>query len=302
VATVSVNGLRIHFERSGAGDVPLVLVHGSWTSYHDWDAVAPRLAESYSVVAYDRRGHSHSERLPGQGSVLEDVADLAALMRRLGLAPAWVVGNSFGASVALRLAVEHAPLLRGVIAHEPPLWGVIADDPALAPHVAEDEEVTAMVADRLASGDHEGGARLFIEQELGPGSWSQLPPEFRATMVENAPTFLDEARDPEQYALEPAWPGGLRQPLMLTTGSESPTTYSGVVSRLADALPHAEVARFEGAGHIPHMTHPDEYVEATRDFILRNEPSWSSSTCWPSSVAPRPLRSAQVRYSALMRT
>ncbi len=271
MATVSVNGLRIHFERSGEGDVPLVLVHGSWTSHHDWDAVAARLAESFSVVAYDRRGHSRSERPPNQGSVLEDVSDLAALMRQLGLAPAWVVGNSFGASIALRLAAEHAPLLRGAIVHEPPLWGVIADDPALAPLVEEDEEVSAVVAERLASGDHEGGARLFIEHELGPGSWSQLPPDFRATMVENAVTFLDEARDPVRYAFDPAWLGDLRQPVMLSTGSESPPTYGGVVSRLADALPHAEVARFEGAGHIPHATHPEQYVEATRDFIRRND-------------------------------
>ena len=43
-ATVSVDGVEIHYERSGEGDVPLVLVHGSWTSHHDWDAVAARLA------------------------------------------------------------------------------------------------------------------------------------------------------------------------------------------------------------------------------------------------------------------
>ncbi len=270
MATANVNGVRIHYERSGQGNVPLVLAHGSWTSHHDWDEVAPRLAESFHVVTYDRRGHSRSERPPGQGSVEEDVADLAALIGELGLEPAWVLANSFGASIALRLAAEHAPLLRGVVAHEPPLWGVIADDPALVSLVEEDEEVTALVADRLASGDHEGGARLFIEHELGPGSWSQLPPAFRATMIENAPTFLDEATDPEQFAFDPAWLGGFRQPVMLTTGSESPPTYGGVVSRLAAALPHAEIVRFEGAGHIPHTTHPDEYVERTRDFIRRD--------------------------------
>ena len=265
--TVSVNGVRIHYQRAGDADVPLVLVHGSWVSHRAWGAVVPRLAESFDVVAYDRRGHSRSERPTGQGSVQEDVADLAALIRRLGLAPAWVVGNSFGASIALRLAAEHAPLLRGVIAHEPPLWGVISDDPALAPLVEEGARMTAMVAERIAAGEHEGGARLFIENVLGPGSWPHLPPEFRATMIENAATYLDESRDPALYAFDLAWLTGFRKPVMLTTGSEGSHTFAGVVTRLADALPHAAVSQFDGAGHIPHTTHPDEYVEATRAFI-----------------------------------
>ncbi len=267
--TVTVtDGTEIAYNLTGSGP-PLVLVHGSWSSHHDWDDVVGALAESFRVVAYDRRGHSQSERRPGHGTTDDHVADLAALIERLGLAPAWVVGNSFGASIALRLAAGHAELLHGVIAHEPPLFDLISDDPDLAPLVEEDEEMTATVVDRIASGDHEGGARRFIEFELGSGSWSQLPPDLRSTMVENAPAFLDEARDPDQYAFDPAWLAEFHRPVMLTTGSESPPTYAGVVSRLADSLPAVEVARFEDAGHIPHMTRPDEYVEATRDFIGR---------------------------------
>ena len=56
---------------------------------------------------------------------------------------------------------------------------------------------------------------------------------------------------------------------MLTTGSESSPTYTEIVSRLADALPAGEVAQFDGAGHIPDVIHPDEYVEATRAFIRK---------------------------------
>ena len=84
------------------------------------------------MLTYDRRGHSQSERLSGQGSVREDVADLAALIEDLRLAPAWVAGNSFGASITLRLAGERPDLLRGLIAHEPPLLSLLADDPIVA--------------------------------------------------------------------------------------------------------------------------------------------------------------------------
>src|SRR5688572_6726003 len=121
-ATATVNGVRLHYEFTGNGEGPLVLVHGSWNSHHDWDLVVPGLGQSFQVLAYDRRGHSESERLDRQGSIVEDVADLAALINHLGLAPALVVGNSFGASIALRMAREHRTLLRGIIAHEPPLF------------------------------------------------------------------------------------------------------------------------------------------------------------------------------------
>jgi pimeloyl-ACP methyl ester carboxylesterase len=126
MAVTKVDGVRLFYEVSGAGEVPLVFVHGSWGSHHNWDLVVPKLAESFRVLTYDRRGHSESARSPEQGSVREDVADLAALIEHLELGPAWVAGNSFGASITLRLAGERSDLLRGIIAHEPPLFSLLA--------------------------------------------------------------------------------------------------------------------------------------------------------------------------------
>jgi pimeloyl-ACP methyl ester carboxylesterase len=104
--TANVNGIQLFYEFSGTGEVPLVLVHGSWVSHHSWDLVVPRLAESFRVLAYDRRGHSESHRPAGPGSIREDVEDLAALIEHLGLAPAWVIGNSFGASITPPLCAQ----------------------------------------------------------------------------------------------------------------------------------------------------------------------------------------------------
>jgi pimeloyl-ACP methyl ester carboxylesterase len=107
--TASVNGVRLFYEISGNGEIPLVFVHGSWASYHIWDFVVPRLAESFRVLAYDRRGHSESQCPSGQGSVQEDVADLAVLIEHLKLGPAWVAGNSFGASITLLTMGDQSP-------------------------------------------------------------------------------------------------------------------------------------------------------------------------------------------------
>jgi pimeloyl-ACP methyl ester carboxylesterase len=228
------------------------------------------LAESFRVLTYDRRGHSQSERPAGQGSVREDVADLAALIEHLGLAPAWVVGNSFGASIALRLAGERPDLFRGVIGHEPPLFSLLSGDPALAPLLEEAGQRIGAVLGRIAGGDPAGAAEQFVETvALGPRTWARLPAELQQTFIENAPTFLDEARDPEQLDFDLEWIRGFRRPALLTRGDQSPPTFAPVVAKLAEALPRVEVLTFAGAGHIPHATHPDAYVEATTTFTER---------------------------------
>jgi pimeloyl-ACP methyl ester carboxylesterase len=270
MTTAKVNGVSLRYELAGAG-VSLVLVHGSWVSGHDWDAVLPALARRHRVLAYDRRGHSASERPDAQGSAEEDAADLAALIEDLGLAPAWVVGNSFGASIALRLAASRPDLLRGVIAHEPPLFALLADDPAMAPALPEIGRRVAAVARRIAAGDHAGAAEEFVDTvALGPGAWAGLPPAARAVFVDNAPTFLDETRDPEQLVLDLPRLAGFARPLLLTTGGQSPPIFAPVVARIAAALPGAETSRFPDAGHVPHATHPEAWTAAVLDFIARH--------------------------------
>src|SRR5438128_12247520 len=133
MASVRTNGVQLYYELSGSGE-PLVLVHGSWGDHRNWAPVVPALAESFRVLAYDRRGHSASERPAGQGSVFEDADDLAGLIDELGLAPAHVAGNSYGAAIALRAATRRPDVLRSLIVHEPPLFPLLAGtelEPAL---------------------------------------------------------------------------------------------------------------------------------------------------------------------------
>jgi pimeloyl-ACP methyl ester carboxylesterase len=266
-----VNGVRLFYETSGSGRIPLVLVHGSWVSHESWEPVVPALAQSLRVVAYDRRGHGASERPAGQGSVREDVADLAALVERLGLAPVFLVANSFGGAIALRLAAERPELVQGVAAHEPPLFPLLAGDPAHAALLEELGRRVGAVVERIAAGDPAGAAEQFCETvALGPGSWAQLPDAIRRAMIENAPTFLDEARDAEALAIDPALLGVIGRPVLLTHGDQSPPGFAPVIARLAKELPRAQLLTFPGAGHVPHVTDPVGYVDAVTAFVRRH--------------------------------
>ena len=270
IATADVNGVRLAYEIHGTGEIPLVMVHGSWLSRRNWDWVVPHLADSFRVLTYDRRGHGESERPSGQGSVREDVADLAALIEHLDLSPAWVVGQSFGGSITLRLASERPDLLRGITAHEPPLFSLVADDPAVGPMLEGFAQLSAAVTERIASGDHAGAAEQFIEEGLGEGLWAEFQPEVRQMMTEHAPTYLDEANDPDQLVFELDWISGFTRPALLTKGDKSPPVFPPVITRLAEAMPSAEVRKFTGAGHPVHLEQPEDYAEAITAFIRRN--------------------------------
>jgi pimeloyl-ACP methyl ester carboxylesterase len=182
---ITVNGVRIAYADTGGAGDPLVLVHGSWGSHHNWDAVVPGLAQHFRVVAYDRRGHSDSERPPGLAAVLG----------------------------------------------------------------------------RIESGDHAGAAESFVDEvALGPGSWTQLPDAMRQMMAGNAPTFLDEERDPGSHTVDETALARFSDPVLHTTGDKSPPIFSPVSRRLNALLPRAVRVTYTGAGHIPHVTHPEQYV------------------------------------------
>ena len=270
MATSRINGIHTYWEINGILGDPMVLVHGSWGDHRNWASVVPALSRSFRVLTYDRRGHSRSERPPGQGSVREDVADLAALLEGLRHAPAHVVGNSFGASIVLRLAAERPELFRSLIAHEPPLFGLLKDDPDAKKSLAAVEQRISAVVSLLEAGERTTGARQFVETiAFGPGAWSGLPREVKDTFVSNAATWLDEVNDKDALEMDLDGLRGFTAPALLTMGDQSPPFFPPVVERVAAAMPRAEMRTYAGAGHVPHVSHPEQYVRVVAEFITR---------------------------------
>lgn len=270
MSRVEVNGVELFCEAGGDGD-PLVLVHGSWGDHETWSQVVHPLALRFRVLVYDRRGHSQSERPPGPGSRFEDEEDLAALMETLGFAPAYVAGNSFGASTVLGLASRRPELFRGIVAHDPPLMGLLADGPEpAAPSAAAGGRKIESVLEHLRADRPLAAARQFVEEVvLGPGAWDQLPERVRDIFVANAPTFLDEQADPGWAALDLGGLSGYTGPALLSKGTESPPWFAAITDRLSKALPRAETYTFEGAGHVPQLSHPEAYAERLISFADR---------------------------------
>lgn len=113
-----------------------------------------------------------------------------------------------------------------------------------------------------------GLRQTFVETiALGPGAWDALPQKVRETFTFNAPTWLDEMRDPDVLALDLDRLRSFGAPALLTMGDQSPDYFPLVVGRVAGALPHARTHTYAGAGHVPHLSHSEDYVRVITTFI-----------------------------------
>lgn len=266
------NGVDLYYELGGERGDPLVLIHGAWFNHHNWDPVVPEFSRSFRVLNYDRRGHGQSERVTTQGSAEEDALDASATLTRLGLAPAHVVGQSTGAIVALRLAVDHPQAVRTLSVHEPPLLGLLADDPSLAPMLAESRLRREAVRKVLEDGDSERGARLFVETQVaGPGGWDKLPRQIRETFVANAANYLDEMRSTSDATIDLGALSRFKKPALLSYGGRSSPLMKPIIEKLASAMPASRVCTFAEAGHNAHISHPQEFARTITAFAKSSE-------------------------------
>lgn len=150
------------------------------------------------------------------------------------------------------------------------LFGLLKDEPNAAHALRAVQERISRVVSLLVAGDPTAGAREFVDAvAFGAGAWLKLSEETRDTFVSNAPTWRDETQDPESLELDPS---GLREftaPALLTLGDQSLPFFARVVYRIATAMPHATTHTYVGAGHVPHLSHPEEYVRVVAEFSER---------------------------------
>jgi 3-oxoadipate enol-lactonase len=125
VSYVEANGIRIHFQRTWAGNrdgAPppvIVFVHGlaidSLASFYLWFA-APSAAAGMDAIYYDQRGHGRTE-VPASRYRLDDfVDDLDGLLAALDVdVPVHLVGGSFGGTIAFSYASRHPERVASVV-------------------------------------------------------------------------------------------------------------------------------------------------------------------------------------------
>lgn len=125
--TIRVPGAQLHYEVRGAG--PLLLMIGSPMGARGFEPIAALLADEFTVVTYDPRGILNSvvddpDEEAGPELLAQDVQSIIAAIDR---GPAYIFGNSGGATTGVVLATRFPDSVRALVAHEPPLLELLPD-------------------------------------------------------------------------------------------------------------------------------------------------------------------------------
>ena len=265
---LQLRSANIAYTDEGDGD-PILCIHGSWDDHHSWGNVAFLLRKQYRVVTYDRRGHSASTAPPGQGHLRDDVTDALELMDKIGLTPAHIIGHSYGANVAIALAIQAPASTQSLFVLEPLLFALLKGNAELEYLREKASKLMKRTAKLIEEGDIEEAAKLFIEQvAFGENSWENLfDKTARTTILSNVDTWLDQFRDPERLAIDINALHNFPQPITLSTGTNTLPAYQEVVQQLITALPSLKVKKITNAGHGAHISHPADIASAIRAHI-----------------------------------
>ncbi len=267
MAALSRGTFRLHYEEYGSGGDRVALVHDYWGDQRQWNAAAAKLAGSYRVISYDRRGHGGSAVTRESVSLAEQVSDLSELISLVGGGAAHIVGTGVGATVALKLTLSRPDQVRSLNLHEPSLTGLLQDDAMAASFYKSFHALDATVVGRIQAGDGVGAAQSYANGAAAePGGWALLPPDSQQSFVQNAPATLREFEDAAMKHMELTGFATCRKPIVLTVGSKSAPGFASINEQVAAGFYQVLRYSFEGDGHFPQITHPDQFAHVADEF------------------------------------
>src|SRR5881397_490297 len=183
---VRVRGTDLRFVERGTG-IPVVFVHGSLGTLESWGPQIDAFATRFRVIAYSRRYHWPNAAQPdGQEYSLSLHADdLIGLIEALGLERVHLVASSYGAYVALLVALRRPDLVRSLVLEDPLLLPWLARTPeGDSLRRAFEAGVEGPARRAFARGDSvEGVRRLFDGTSGRPGRYDALPEAARAELL-----------------------------------------------------------------------------------------------------------------------
>jgi pimeloyl-ACP methyl ester carboxylesterase len=279
------DGLSLHVLEWSREGTPLVFVHGFGNDAHIWDDAAPAVASYYRTLAVDLRGHGDSDRDAECRYDYEfHVADLEAVLAKLGVERLVLVGHSLGGRIGTLFAGRHPDRMAGL---------VIVDS---APEL--DVRGTVRISVDLQKNSSGGSASFASEAEYRDVLAHNYPAASREALARMAQHGLRQRDDGRfEPKLDPAWFTGRRDagtdagamrareerltremwdalarvpcPTLVVRGAASDVLSPDVADRMVEeVLRHGRLAVIPRAGHSVMVDNPEAFRAALTGFVL----------------------------------
>jgi pimeloyl-ACP methyl ester carboxylesterase len=264
--SVVANGIRTNYLEAGSGDETVLLIHGSGpgvTAYANWRVVIPALGENFHVVAPDMVGFGYSDRPESVTYGLDTWANQTiGVMEELGITKAHLVGNSFGGSIALRIATlrpdlvdklvlmgsmgVYFPITEGLDA----VWGYEASFENMRKVLDYFAYSRELVNDELAQVRYEGSIQPGWQE-----GFSSMFPAPRQRWVEAMMTPEEDIKK-------------LPNRTLILHGREDKVIPISTSFKLMELIDNADLAIFSHCGHWSMIERTADFNRLVRDFFL----------------------------------
>ena len=266
-ASITAAGIATNIHDTAVDPVggTVLLIHGSGpgvSAWVNWRLTIPELAQHFRVVAPDLTGFGFSERVPSRYDLAGWTSHALGVLDALDIDRAHVVGNSFGGSIALALAIHHPDRVKrlglmgavGVPFDITPgldaVWGYEPSVEAMAELLRIFTATPSPGIDDLA--------RLRYEASTRPGvheAYASMFPAPRQRWVD-ALAHADDAI------------ASITAPTMIFHGREDRVIPLATSLRMLQLIPDAQLHVFGNCGHWTQIEHAHEFTRLLSDFLL----------------------------------
>jgi pimeloyl-ACP methyl ester carboxylesterase len=240
--TAPINGINLWYGIYGTGQgAPVILLHGGLANSSYWGNQIPVLARTHQVIVIDSRGHGRSSRNATPISYDQMAADALALMDRLHLKIAALVGWSDGAITALTLAMQHPDRVARVFAF------AANSDPSGVKDVHDSPVFTAFIA---------RAGREYARLNPTPQGYAAFDADIEK-MWATQPHFTDSAL------------GATRVPVWIVDGDHDEAIKRTDTDHMAATIPQAREMILPGVSHFAFLQDPGMFTTALQAFLIR---------------------------------
>jgi non-heme chloroperoxidase len=276
---IEINGRKLHYVDQGgeAGQHPaIIFIHGSLDDYRCWQSQMNYFARKYRTISYSRR-FAYPNKWIGNvaqdNNIEENARDLAELIRKLDLAPAHLVGASYGAFITLYCASKNPELAKTMVLNEPPIIPFLArsslkDDVELFKRYRA--RVLSPAEDSFKTGDFRKAAQTFIDRVMGiENFFEQLSEQDKQYLMDNAKSLEGELESaiPSSFTIEDV--KQITIPTLLVKGELSPKSLLRISDILSDNMPNTEQIVIPNVSH-DNVKFTNMFSSKVMDFFARN--------------------------------
>jgi 3-oxoadipate enol-lactonase len=256
-------GGTVNAAQAGGGP-PLFLFHSLLSDRASFDAIAPELAKSFSVIIPELPGFGRSQAVTGGLAAVADrmaemVKDAAQGERAI------VLGNGYGGFVALQMAIRHPGIAARLILAD---CGAAFSEPG---RDAFRNMAAASTAKGLAAITDVAMNRLFAPefQAAHPDLMADRRAAFLRT---DAEVFRAACEALADLDLRPEL-GKVRVPVLVVVGEHDEATPPPMSHELASLLPQAHLEIIPGCAHVPQLQSPRVFLDVIGDFLPGTKPA-----------------------------